>query len=243
MTHAAKIIPPNQAIGSRNTSMQTTSKSFFMSPVTETEILINLKKLDTRKSTKINDIPIKFLKVASVVIAPLLTNMINCCIRQEITPDVLKTAQIIPIYKKGPKEKCCNYRSISLLSPISKIFEKCIYERLHQYLTKNKLLTENQFGFRSNRSTSQAVSCIIDKLLDSLDNKKICCVIFLDLAKAFDISDHSVLLQKLHNYGIRGITHNLIKSYLTNRCHFTLINGVPSKLQKNYRVEYLKGQY
>ena len=143
--------------------------------------------------------------------------MYNCCIQEGIYPDVLKIAQIIPVYKKGNKSSCTNYRPISLLSPINKIFEKLIYSQLENYLTKKKLLTDNQYGFRTGYSTSLAVSNICDVIIHNLENNEITCAIFLDLAKAFDTVNHAVLLQKLHTYGIRGIALDLFESYLKNR--------------------------
>ena len=80
------------------------------------------------------------MKLATTVVAPILTDMFNCCIQEGTYPDILKIAQIIPIYKKGDKEKCCNYRPISLLSPISKVFEKLIYNQLQNYLYKKRFI-------------------------------------------------------------------------------------------------------
>ena len=94
-----------------------------------------------------------------------LTKLYNYCIEKGTFPDVLKIAEVKPIYKKGPKDICENYRPISLLSPFSTIFEKCIQHRLTQYLEKKKLLNVNQYGFRPNCSTSHAVSKICDYFL------------------------------------------------------------------------------
>ena len=71
------------------------------------------------------------------IIAPLLAKLYNQCIIEGTFPSILKIAQVVPIFKNGPKEKCCNYKPISLLSPFSKIFEKCIYEQLYSYLIKS----------------------------------------------------------------------------------------------------------
>jgi len=121
-------------------------KFVILRPVSESEIVIIYRSSDPNKSTIMNDIPIKFFKMCTVIVAPLLTNMFNCSIEQGIFPD---NAQIIPIYKKnGPKKNCCNYRPITFLSPISKIFEKCIYEQIQQYINKYNLLTYKHFGFR-----------------------------------------------------------------------------------------------
>ena len=160
-----------------------------------------------------------------------LTKLYNYCIEEGTFPDILKIAEVKPIYKKGPKDICENYRLISLLSPFSKIFEKCIHHRLTQYLEKKKLLNVNQYRFRPNSSTSHAVSEICDNFFDNLDKGYTTCGLFLDLAKAFDTVDHNILSSKLAKYGIRGLPHQLLKSYLTNRKQYSVVNGKQSTVR------------
>ena len=88
-----------------------------------------------------------------------------------------------------------NYRPISLLSQFDKIFEKLLFSRLFSYLDKNQLLNKNQFGFRPNSSTQFAISTIYDKLIKNIDNGLYTCCIFLDLSKAFDMVNHTILLE------------------------------------------------
>ena len=102
------------------------------------------------------------MRLATTVVAPILTDMFNRCIQEGTYPDILKIAQIIPICKKGNKQKCSNYCPISLLFPINKVFEKLKYNQLQNYLTKKDLLTSVQYGFRTGHSTSLAVSNICD---------------------------------------------------------------------------------
>ena len=92
----------------------------------------------------LHHIPIKYLKMATTEVAPIPTDMCNYCIQEGVYPDVLKITQITLEYKNGNKSSCTNYRPISLLSPINKIFEKLIYNQLENYRTKKKLLTDNQ---------------------------------------------------------------------------------------------------
>ena len=98
-------------------------------------------------------------------------------------------------------------------------------------MTKKKLLTDNQYGFRTGYSTSLAVSNICDEIINNLENNEITCAIFLDLAKAFDTVNHAVLLQKLHTYGIRGIALDVFESYLKNRKHYTVVHGFSSGME------------
>ena len=135
---------------------------------------------------------------------------------------------VIPIYKSGPKCLCSNYRPISILSPLSKIFEKCIHDQLYYYFDSHKLFSPDQYGFKKNSSTSDAVLDIYNCLLENLDNKLTTCSVFLDLAKAFDTINHTILLRQLEKYGIRGLPLSLMKNYLTNRKQYTLVSGTKS---------------
>ena len=130
------------------------------------------------------------------MISPILTKIYNQCIITGSFPDVLKVAEVIPIRKAGPKVICSNYRPISLLSPFAKIFEKCLHFQLCNYFTRNNLLNKNQHGFVKKSSTSDAVLDIYNQILQNLNEKKITCSIFLDLAKAFDCINHDILLKK-----------------------------------------------
>ena len=167
--------------------------------------------------------------MSAFVIAPVLEHLFN---KNGVFPDSLKIGKIVPIHKKGPKNECCNYRPITRFSPLSKIFEKCIYEEMYTYLENFKLLTPNQFGFRQNYATSQAVRQLYDDFLENQDKKKITCSVFTDLSKAFDTVDHKILLKKLENYGFRGILLQLIQSYLTDRRQYTMVNGTKPDLNK-----------
>ena len=164
-------------------------------------------------------------------IAPVLVRLFNLCMDNGTFPDSLKIASIIPLHKGGQKTVPTNYRPISLLPIFAKLFEKIIKHRLVEHLDKYNLITDNQFGFRKNRSTELAVTNIHNALLGNLDNNKLTCTIFLDLAKAFDSVDHNILIKKLDKYGIRNKPLQLIKSYLTDRQHLTKINDIKSDMK------------
>ena len=135
-----------------------------------------------------------------------------------IHPDRLKIAKVIPIYKKGSKLMTSNYRPISLLSNINKVFEKLIFSRVYKFLNKYDYLYELQFGFRAKHSTDYALINIseqIGKLWMSnqvLTTKKYACGVFVDLQKAFDTVNHDILLKKLNHIGIRRSLNDWFKS-------------------------------
>ena len=113
----------------------------------------------------------------------------------DIFPDKLKTAKIIPLHKGGKIDKINNYRPISILSNLSKIFEKVINMRFIDFLKKHNVISDYQFGFRERMSATLALADICDRFQNALDNNEITCGIFIDLAKAFDKVNHSILLK------------------------------------------------
>ena len=144
-------------------------------------------------------------------------------------PDRLKIAKIIPLLKKEDPHKLDDYRPISLLPAFSKIFVKAVFIQLYEYFNKNNLLYKSQYGFRTLHSTELASLEIIDIIGKDLDNEKLPIGVFLDLSKAFDTLDHTILLDKLLYYGIKGTELAWFKSYLTNRTQFVSYNGTNSR--------------
>lgn len=150
-------------------------------------------------------------------LTPPLTQLINSIIVSSEIPDHFKKAEIVPIYKTNKKDIISNYRPISLISNLAKIFEKVLHVRLIKFIEKNKLLNKKQFGFRKDMSTNDALQLFSDSIFENLDSSKPTIAVFLDLAKAFDTVDYNKLFMKLEKIGIRGMALNLIKNYLTNR--------------------------
>ena len=139
---------------------------------------------------------------------------------------------MIPLYKKDDNKLFGNYRPISLLSSISKIFERVAFNQLYDYFSSNGLLYESQYGFRKLHSTKLAALEFTDRISQEMDAKKIPFSIFLDLSKAFDTLDHNVLLSKLNYYGIKDTALDWFKSYLTNRTQYVDCNGISSSIRE-----------
>ena len=117
----------------------------------------------------------------------------------DVFPSVLKTAKVVPVFKKDSKLDYSNYRPISLLSNIEKILEKLMYKRLYTFLNNNNIIYNLQFGFRQQYSTSHALINITENIRKALDDRNIGCGVFVHLQKAFDTVDHKTLLEKLNN--------------------------------------------
>ena len=140
-----------------------------------------------------------------------------------------KSGRISPIYKKDNEELMENYRPVSTLPIFGKIFEKIIYTRLYSFFSSEGRINDNQFGFRKYHSTSHALNYSVALIEGSLKAKKHVLGIFVDLSKAFDTIDHTMLLYKLRNYGIRNKAYDLMSSYLENRTQFTRVLGEDSE--------------
>uniref|UniRef100_A0A8C6MDJ7 Reverse transcriptase domain-containing protein n=1 Tax=Nothobranchius furzeri TaxID=105023 RepID=A0A8C6MDJ7_NOTFU len=162
------------------------------------------------------------------IVTPL-TYICNLSFCTGVFPSKMKTAKVIPIYKNGSKHLFKNYRPISLLSQFSKILEKLFVTRLDDFVKKCNLLNEQQFGFRSNRSTLMAVMALTEDITTAVEENKYTLGVFIDLSKAFDVIDHTLLLQKLQRYGIRGTAYAWVASYLSERDQFVHINNVDSR--------------
>ena len=205
--------------------------SFFLSPTTLEEVLKLIESLDTKKAAGSDGIPCFLIKKTKCIIAPVLCSLFNVFINESVFPDIFKVAEVKPLFKGGDRRVKGNYRPISLLPLFSKLFEKIIAKRMTTYFEKNEIMTNHQFGFRKSYSTELAAINLYDTLLKNLDEKKITCTIFLDLAKAFDSVNHKILLQKLEKYGVRGYPLKLLESYLSNRKQYVKLNDKFSKLE------------
>ena len=141
--------------------------------------------------------------------------------------DEWKFGQVIPIYKSEDRRSCENYRPISILPIVSKLFEGEVFKQLYGYHSDNSLLSKFQSGFHPKRSTLSALIRICDDLLKNMDYGELNCVIFLDIRKAFDSINRELLFKKWRKFF--GITHGIqlkwFESCLNNRAQQCLIDG------------------
>uniref|UniRef100_A0A3B3IP09 Reverse transcriptase domain-containing protein n=1 Tax=Oryzias latipes TaxID=8090 RepID=A0A3B3IP09_ORYLA len=206
------------------------SHSMYLSDVTENDILTTVYKLKNKTSKDSDGIDMKLIKMTIDCVVKPLHHIFNLSLKLGIFPEKMKIAKVIPFFKNGDRHTFNNYRPVSLLSQFSKVLEKLFVNKLDSFIEKNKLLSENQFGFRSNRSTDLAIMKIVEEISTAIDKKKYTIGVFMDLKKAFDTIDHSILISKLYAYGVRGIALNWITSYLKNRQQYVQFGGKKSDL-------------
>lgn len=195
----------------------TNTLPFSFQQVSCVEVRDIITGLKNKHSRDIYGIDIHTLKsIKETLIAPL-TKLINLCIDESIFPDSLKVAKCIPIFKKGTKSDKNNYRPISLLPVISKIFETILNSQIYQYFEVNSLFTGAQFGFRRGKSTTEAIIEFVENALDAFEGREYVLSVFLDLSKAFDCVSHTILLRKLYFYNFLPSACRMIVSYLSDR--------------------------
>ena len=202
--------------------------SFYLKETEPAEFVKVINKLDVKKSGDIYNISPENVKLTGQVVAQCLSIIFNRCIREGHFPDAIKKAKIIPLHKGDSVLSVANYRPISLLPIFSKIFERIIYNQFIEYIEKNKILDQLQFGFQKNKSTEHAISSIITNINNASARQESSYCIFLDFAKAFDTVNHKILIEKLKYYGVKDQTLELFESYLSDRTQVVEVNGVLS---------------
>ena len=190
--------------------------------------LTNIKNLPCKSSSGHDGISTKILKAVGDELLNPLVILVNQCLKTSTFPDLLKIARVIPLYKKGDNALLDNYRPISLLPAISKVFEKIIFLQLYDYFSDNFIFHPSQYGFRKGHSTEYAAAELIDKIFAGFSEGEQSIALFMDLSKAFDTLDHDILLYKLQHYGLAPQAVSLLKSYLTDRSQYVDFNGTTS---------------
>ena len=204
--------------------------NMFMHYATNNELIKIIKEL--KKEGGLDDISRRFLKLASSQIAPYLRDLFNKCIQAGLYPTEFKIAKVTPVYKKAQRDSVTNYRPISVLSNLSKIFETLIYNRIKRFFHSYDLLSNKQFGFRDGSNTELATLHVINKIMPSIQDRKFAICVFLDYRACFDTICRNILFTKLERYGVRGLPLELIKSYFHGRKQFVCIKKVHSMVRE-----------
>ena len=204
-----------------------TNTKFYFNGITAYMLGMDILKLDTRKASACDDIPSKILVQTSDIVSPYLARYYNKAKTDNCFPPQLKDADILPIHKKDEKTLAQNYRPVSLLPVISKVFERNMYEEIFEFVEKH--LSPYLFGFRKGHSTEQCLIVMIERWRKILDEKGYAGALLTDLSNAFDCLNHDLLISKLDAYGFSENALTYIYSYLTNRRQRTKVGSVFSQ--------------
>ena len=188
-----------------------------------------LDGLNIHKASGPDGIPSRLLKELSHELAPVLALFFQASINQGILPDDWKKANVVPIFKKGERNKAENYRPVSLTSIICKTLEHVLCSQILGHCDLHNILTDAQFGFRKRRSCETQLLLTIQDLASNIDVKGQTDAIFLDFSKAFDKVPHERLLHKLNYYGIGGNINQWVRNFLENRTQQVTIDGAASQ--------------
>ena len=187
-----------------------------------------LKKLKTSTSVGLDGLDSYSVKVSADIISKPLHHIITLALMQNKFPSSWKCSKVIPLHKKGSKLERQNYRPVSILSPLSKVLEKVMFDQMYRYFSGNNILVDNLHGYRSHRSTQTALTTMYDRWVRAAEKGNITGVLLLDLSAAFDLVDHELLLKKLKIYGAQKDLLDMIASYLGGRSQAVWIDHVLS---------------
>ena len=204
---------------------------FRFRKISENAVLKAISRLKSKKSFGLDGISSYILKIAGSVVSKGLANIFNISISTGTFPDSWKIANVAPIFKEGSKSEIGNYRPISILSTVARVFERLVYDQLSSYMEKNKYLSKYQSGFRKFHSTVTSMLRNSNDWLLNMDRGNYNGVVFFDIKKAFDTVDHEILLCKLNKYGISGVELSWFKSYLSDRKQSCFLNGESSSFK------------
>ena len=186
--------------------------------------------LDLSKTSGPNCIPVVVLKNCEPELSYILAELFNKCLKESCFPDCWKVSSVVPVFKNvGERSTAKNYRPVSLLSVVSKVFEKLVNNRIVDHLEKCGLFSDFQYGFRSSRSTADLLTVASDRITRAFNRSGATRAVALDISKAFDRVWHAGLLHKLKSYRISGQTFGLISSFLSNRRLRVLLDGKSSQ--------------
>lgn len=221
---------------------------------TQEEIDKIIMSLNSNSSNGYDNISTKFMKKYREILANPITKYINSSFVTGVYPESLKIGCVVPIHKKGNSLECANYRPITKLSVIDKIFEEAILSRLRRHIENNDIIDRNQFGFTKNSNTTAACINCMETIYESIDKGKYVAMLSIDLAKAFDSAHTNTLISKLKEIKIKNKPLEILESFLRGRRQFVKINktkstnrcvkvGVPqgSKLAATLFIIYING--
>ena len=184
-----------------------------------------ISKMKTSKTVGIDNIDSYVIKLAKNELTPAITHIINLSIISRTFPEAWKTAKVVPLHKKEDKTSPANYRPVALLPTLSKILEKATFLQIINYLNENNLLHPSHHGFRACHNTVTALLQMYDSWIEAFEKDEISAVVLIDMSAAFDVVDHTILIDKLRIYGFQESAILWLQSYLFDRYQQVYVDG------------------
>ena len=189
-----------------------------------------ITNLDSSKASDPDCIPVVVLKNCEPELSYILAKLFNKCLKESCFPDCWKVSSMVPVFKNvGERSTAKNYRPVSLLSVVSKVFEKLVNNRIVDHLEKCGLFSDFQYGFRSSLSTADLLTVVSDRIARAFNRSGATRAVALDISKTFDRVWHTGLYHKLKSYGISGQIFGFISSFLSNRWLQVVLDGKSSE--------------
>ena len=189
-----------------------------------------ITNLDSAKASGPDRIPVVVLKNRKPELSYILAELFNSFLKESCFPDFLKVSSVVPVFKNvGERSTAKNYLPVSLLSVVSKVFQKLVNNRIFDHLEKCGLFSDFQYGFRSSQSTADLLTVVSDIIARAFNRSGATRGVGLDISKVFDRLWHAGLLQKLNSYGISGQIFGLISSCLSNKRLRVVLDGKSSQ--------------
>ena len=189
-----------------------------------------ITSIDLSKLSGPDCIPVVVLKNCEPELSYILAKVFDKCLKESCFPDCWKVSSVVPVFKNvGERSTAKSYRPVSLLSVVSKVFEKLVNKRIVDDLEKCGLFSDFQYGFRSSRSTADLLTVVSDRIARAFNRSGATRAVALDISKAFERVWHAGLLHKLKSYGISGQIFGLISSFLSNRWLRVVLDGNSSQ--------------
>ena len=204
-----------------------------LSFVTIKKVKSILTSLKSTTSSAVDQLDNFAIKLAAPNIVTPLHHAITLSILQQKFPDTWKLTKIVPLHKKKSTLKKENYRPVAILSPLSKVLEKVLYEQVYHYFDQNALFNPSLHGYGQGRSTMTALLSMYDKWVSTASQGKLSCVVLVDLSAKFDLVSPSLLIKKLQVYGLEDDIITWISSYLTQRYQSVWIDHVYNNFLEN----------
>ena len=202
-------------------------RNISVTPKMVRKVVINL---DLSKASGPDCIPVVVLKNCELELSYILAELFSKCLKESCFPDCWKFSSVVPVFKNvGERSTAKNYRPVSLLSVVSKVFETLVNNRIVDHLQKCGFFSHSQYGFRSCRSTADLLTAVSDRIARAFNRSGATQAVALDISKAFDRVWHAGLLHKLMSYGISGQIFGLISSFLSNRRLRVVLDGKSSQ--------------